>query len=55
MLQKSNEKIRNKIKTAEKFEEFIEKLNKNNAVLAPWCENDKCEEEIKTRSSEESK
>lgn len=37
-----------------KWEEFVPALEGKNRVLAPWCEKEECEEEIKLRSKEES-
>lgn len=35
------------------WEEFMAALNRGHRVLAPWCEQNTCEEEIKRRSKEE--
>eukprot|EP01132_Coremiostelium_polycephalum_P005108 gene5108-6358_t len=37
------------------WSEFVDTLDKRNLVLAPWCEQVACEDQIKKKSSEESK
>jgi len=41
----------NKVTT---WEEFMVSLNKKNVCLAPWCDIEACEDEIKDKSKEES-
>jgi prolyl-tRNA synthetase len=35
------------------WDTFVEKLNQKNVCLVPWCNNSKCEEEIKKKTKEE--
>lgn len=55
MLEKAKEKLNTKLKTAMNWDEFMVHLNNRNAVLAPWCEENACEEVIKKKSGEDSK
>lgn len=45
----------NMIATITGWHEFVQQLNTKRQVLAPFCEGENCEEEIKKKSSEESK
>lgn len=50
LFKKAYEVQQKNIKYVENFEEFSKFLNDKCLLMTPWCENTKCEEEIKTRS-----
>lgn len=42
------------IKSVTKWEDFVPTLDQKTMVLAPWCNETRCEEDVKVRSGEES-
>lgn len=55
MFNKAKQARMNQTKQITKWEEFVPALNTKSCVLAPWCGERKCEEDIKKISAEESK
>jgi len=54
MFNNALQKLNDKKKTVEKWDDFMVELNKKNMCLAPWCNTVKCEEAVKERSKKES-
>lgn len=50
LLVKARHELKSHTVEATNWEDFVEELDDGNIVLAPWCENKECEEDIKTRS-----
>lgn len=55
MLDNATAKLNTNIEKATNWEDFMVHLNKLKIVMAPWCDEQECEEEVKERSGEESK
>lgn len=51
MLERARKTMDDKIKIVTKWEDFVPALDSKCLVLTPWCEEEKCEEAIKERSS----
>jgi len=49
------EKLNARRKEANNWEDFMTYLNQKNMILTPWCDEDECEDAVKTRSGIESK
>ncbi|BGP24511.1 proline-tRNA ligase [Rhodotorula toruloides] len=54
MLNRARETFDKSIVKVEEWEKLVPALNGNNIVVIPWCEAEKCEDEIKDRSAKES-
>jgi prolyl-tRNA synthetase len=52
MFERARKEIEGRISQITKWEDFIPSLDKGNRVLAPWCEDNECEETIKKKSGE---
>lgn len=55
MLESSRKTLDSRIIQITKWEDFVSTLDNGNLVLAPFCEERKCEEHVKAKSAEESK
>lgn len=55
MYQRASERMAAKQKTASDWPTFMEHLNNGNIILTPWCDNDVCENTVKTNTGTESK
>jgi prolyl-tRNA synthetase len=53
MLNRARETFDKSIVKVEEWEKLVPALNGNNIVVIPWCEAEKCEDEIKDRSAKE--
>lgn len=54
MFEKAREERDKKIVQVTKWEDFVPTLDQRTMVLAPWCETNECEEDVKARSAQES-
>ncbi|POY74777.1 putative Proline--tRNA ligase, or putative Glutamate--tRNA ligase [Rhodotorula taiwanensis] len=54
MLERARKTYNESIVKVEEWKELVPTLNQNKVVVLPWCEVEKCEDEIKKRSAEES-
>ncbi|GAA6027257.1 hypothetical protein JCM8097_002532 [Rhodosporidiobolus ruineniae] len=54
MLNRARQTFDLSIVKVEQWEKLVPALNGNNVVIIPWCEVEKCEDEIKDRSAKES-
>ncbi|GAA5989481.1 hypothetical protein JCM10908_000494 [Rhodotorula pacifica] len=54
MLDRARKTYDESIVKVEEWKELVPTLNQNKVVVLPWCEVEKCEDEIKKRSAEES-
>ncbi|CAD8051800.1 unnamed protein product [Paramecium sonneborni] len=55
MLKKAEIELNQKIKNADNWNEFMLQFNQRNTILTKWCERTQCEQQIKTKSGQESK
>lgn len=54
MLEKARAERDERIVNADNWTDFMTELNKGQLVLAPWCEEVKCEEDVNEKSKQES-
>ncbi|GAA6002333.1 hypothetical protein JCM10207_001068 [Rhodosporidiobolus poonsookiae] len=54
MLDRARDNYEKHIVKVEQWKDLVPALNANNCVVLPWCEVEKCEDDIKSRSAEES-
>lgn len=50
MLERATKTFNERLKIVTKWEDVVETLDAKNALIMPWCEREKCEDEIKERS-----
>lgn len=50
MLVRAQETFDSRLKIVTKWEEVVPTLDAKNALIMPWCEVEKCEDDIKERS-----
>lgn len=55
MFQKAKAEYESRLKVIREWKDFVPALNNNCICVIPWCEREKCEDDIKDRSAEESK
>lgn len=53
MLERARKTYNESVVKVEEWKELVPTLNQNKVVVLPWCEVEKCEDEIKKRSAEE--
>ncbi|KAF9762886.1 Proline--tRNA ligase [Nosema granulosis] len=51
MYSKAKKRLQEGIKHVETFEEFLKELDNKKIIMAPWCQNNECEENIKKNST----
>lgn len=50
MLERASERFKQSVRPVTKWEEIVPMLDNKCAVVIPWCEQEKCEDDIKDRS-----
>lgn len=53
MFQKAKAEYESRLKVIREWKDFVPALNNNCICVIPWCEREKCEDDIKDRSAEE--
>lgn len=50
MLERATKTFDERVKTVTNWDDVVPTLDGKNIVVIPWCENEACEDQVKTRS-----